>query len=180
MASPFYSKWAVMPWAHPSSLRATKCKVWQYAGRQWCLYSMLQESLELYSYFEIQKWMWTYALTCQADCVRLLAGRGMNISHEVWSLSTVIPYNIQQTQGVAAVWKCKANPTYGADLVHWTIIFGPVTRHLQGHQFYSKNNPYPTAFPYGNGMVLHFYQQQESSTTKTVHKVINKGRKAYV
>ena len=37
-------------------------------------------------------------------------------------------------------------------------------------------NPYPTAFPYGNGMVLHFYQQQESSTTKTVHKVINKGR----
>ena len=33
------------------------------------------------------------------------------------------------------------------------------------------NNPYPTAFPYGNGMVLHFYQQQESSTTKTVHKV---------
>ena len=36
-------------------------------------------------------------------------------------------------------------------------------------------NPYPTAFPYGNGMVLHFYQQQESSTTKTVHKIINKG-----
>jgi len=41
-------------------------------------------------------------------------------------------------------------------------------------------NPYPTAFPYGNGMVLHFYQQQESSTTNTVHKVINKGLKAYV
>ena len=41
-------------------------------------------------------------------------------------------------------------------------------------------NPYPTAFPYGNGMVLHFYQQQESSTIKTVHKVINKGRKTYV
>ena len=41
-------------------------------------------------------------------------------------------------------------------------------------------NPYPTAFKYGNGMVLHFYQQQESSTTKTVHKVINKGLKAYV
>ena len=40
--------------------------------------------------------------------------------------------------------------------------------------------PCPTAFPYGNGMVLHFYQQQESSTTKTVHKVINKGLKAYV
>ena len=41
-------------------------------------------------------------------------------------------------------------------------------------------NPYPTAFPYGNGMVLHFYQQQERSTTKTVHKVINKGLKTYV
>ena len=41
-------------------------------------------------------------------------------------------------------------------------------------------NPYPTAFPYGNGMVLHFYQQQKSSTTKTVHKVINKGLKRYV
>ena len=41
-------------------------------------------------------------------------------------------------------------------------------------------NPYPTAFLYGNGMVLHFYQQQESSTTKTVHKVINKRLKTYV
>ena len=41
-------------------------------------------------------------------------------------------------------------------------------------------NPYPTAFPYGNGMVLHFYQQQESSTTKTVHRIINKRLKAYV
>ena len=43
-----------------------------------------------------------------------------------------------------------------------------------------KINPYPTAFPYGNGMVLHFYQQQENSTTKTVHKVINKRLKTYV
>jgi hypothetical protein len=41
-------------------------------------------------------------------------------------------------------------------------------------------NPYPTAFPYGNGMVLYLYQQQESSTTKTVHKVINKRLKTYV
>jgi len=35
-------------------------------------------------------------------------------------------------------WKLKENPTYGADLTHWTIIFGPVTQHLGGHQFYSK------------------------------------------
>ena len=40
--------------------------------------------------------------------------------------------------------------------------------------------PYPTALPYGNGTVLHFYQQQESRTTKTVHKVINRGLKTYV
>ena len=48
------------------------------------------------------------------------------------------------------------------------------------HRCHPDINPYRTAFPYGNGMVLHFYQQQESSTTKTVHKVINKGLKTYV
>ena len=46
--------------------------------------------------------------------------------------------------------------------------------------FYVYINPYPTAFPYGNGTVLHFYQQQDSSMTKTVYKVINKGLKTYV
>ena len=46
--------------------------------------------------------------------------------------------------------------------------------------YISGINPYPMAFPYGNGMVLHFYQQQESSTTKTAHKVINKRLKTYV
>ena len=51
------------------------------------------------------------------------------------------PHTIyKKTQGVAAVWKLKENPSYGADLAHWTTIFGPVTQHLQGHQFYSKNN----------------------------------------
>ena len=53
-------------------------------------------------------------------------------------------------------------------------------RSLAGSNTPGEINPYPTAFPYGNGMVLHFYQQQESSTTKTVHKVINKGLKTYV
>ena len=51
---------------------------------------------------------------------------------------------------------------------------------LCGSTVFFHINPYPTAFPYGNGMVLHFYQQQESSMTKTVHEVINKGLKAYV
>jgi len=27
-------------------------------------------------------------------------------------------------------WKLKENPTYGADLAQWTIIFVPVTQHL--------------------------------------------------
>ena len=57
---------------------------------------------------------------------------------------------------------------------------GVLTLDLELLSKISINNPYPTAFPYGNGMVLHFYQQQESSTTETVHKVINKGLKAYV
>ena len=56
-----------------------------------------------------------------------------------------------------------------------TVIIPPVFTKIDVNV-----NPYPTAFPYGNGMVLHFYQQQESSTTKTVYKVINKGLKAYV
>ena len=59
-------------------------------------------------------------------------------------------------------------------------VMSRVTGHIATGHSASVINPYPTAFPYGNGMVLHFYQQQESSTTKTVHKVINKGLKAYV
>ena len=69
------------------------------------------------------------------------------------------------------------------------IVVNLFTLDAEGNYFFSYDfhsittlviNPYPTAFPYGNGMVLHFYQQQESSTTKTVHKVINKGLKTYV
>ena len=72
-------------------------------------------------------------------------------------------------------------------------VCGPINKNAQGEcaivvesAVYENTdvvihiNPYPTAFPYGNGMVLHFYQQQESSTTKIVHKVINKGLKTYV
>ena len=58
----------------------------------------------------------------------------------------------------------------------WTIVINTALDEYEALIY----NPYPTAFPYGNGMVLHFYQQQESSTTKTVHKVINKGLKTYV
>ena len=81
-------------------------------------------------------------------------------------------------------------PTYIDIAIHFTSNH-PHRHKMAGFYFYINRmtnilsseqaiNPYPTAFPYGNGMVLHFYQQQESSTTKTVHKVINKGLKAYV
>ena len=63
-----------------------------------------------------------------------------------------------------------------SDAVHAHKLMGPVFF----YEYTRCINPYPTAFPYGNGMVLHFYQQQENSTTKTVHKVINKGLKTYV
>jgi hypothetical protein len=55
MGSSFYLKWDVMQWAHPTSLAATKCKVCQYAGRLWHLYSVLQDSSELSSWFGNQK-----------------------------------------------------------------------------------------------------------------------------
>jgi hypothetical protein len=37
MVLTFYSKWALMQWTHPSSLKATKFKLCQYAWRQWHL-----------------------------------------------------------------------------------------------------------------------------------------------
>ena len=84
-------------------------------------------------------------------------------------------------------------PSWLRAQVQWQIVFGCTGRmsvhctvivSAQAYVYFfflqTLVNPYPTAFPYGNGMVLHFYQQQESSTTKTVHKVINKGLKTYV
>ena len=75
---------------------------------------------------------------------------------------------------VVSVQNCDRQMNRSAKPGFWTLSFDE-----QKFRF-DNFNPYPTAFPYGNGMVLHFYQQQESSTTKTVHKVINKGLKAYV
>ena len=98
------SKWVLMQWTLPSSLRATKCKVCQFVGRLWHLYSVLRELAALYSYYDIQKQMWTYAVTCNAECIRLLAGRGMNMSWVmIFEHSIAAPYSLQQTQGVAAV-----------------------------------------------------------------------------
>jgi len=55
--------------------------------------------------------------------------------------SNAAPYIVQHKELLqSCYWKLTENPTYGADLAHWTIIFGPVTLHLRGHKFYSKKN----------------------------------------
>ena len=71
-------------------------------------------------------------------------------------------------------------PATSSNVIFWGSVFGSSPSSAGEIENTVYYNPYPTAFPYGNGMVLHFYQQQESSTTKTVHKVINKGLKTYV
>jgi len=135
MDLPFYPQ---MQWTHPSSLAATKCKVCRYAGRLWHLYSVLQDSSELSSWFDIQKWMWTCAVTCCADCIRLLAGRGKNIWHQVWSFSTIIP--IQYTTNTRS---CCSLETYGKSIIWcWpcalNYYFWQVPREFQGQRFDSK------------------------------------------
>jgi len=88
--------------------------------------------------------MRTFAVTCHADCIRVLAGRGMNVCYEVRSLSTAMqPHTVYSNHKEllqSCYWKLEVNPTYNADLAHWTFIFGPVTQHLRGHQLYSKKN----------------------------------------
>ena len=81
---------------------------------------------------------------------------------EIHTAEPLVPES-SVTEFEMAIGKLKSHRSPGMDQIRAEII-----------------NPYPTAFPYGNGMVLHFYQQQESSTTKTVHKVINKRLKTYV
>ena len=79
---------------------------------------------------------------------------------------------------VASEFQTERSEEIGLDVTLWWMYLLVICDNAK--EAIRHINPYPTAFPYGNGMVLHFYQQQESSTTKTVHKVINKGLKAYV
>ena len=83
-----------------------------------------------FQFCDIYQGMWIYAVTCHADCIRLIAGRGMNICHEL-SLSTVMQthtvYSKCKKLLQSCCWKLKVNPTYGADLAHWTVILVPVT-----------------------------------------------------
>ena len=86
------------------------------------------------------------------------------------------PYRERQISEMDRVQKKAAKFAHHITSPHWETLAS--RRKLS--RICALFNHYPTAFPYGNGMVLHFYQQQESSTTKTVHKVINKGLKTYV
>ena len=74
---------------------------------------------------------------------------------------------------LCALWGCSVSLLTSSE-EKWLLV---CSAHFSPLKMEQCINPYPTAFPYGNGMVLYFYQQQESSTTKTVHKVINKGLK---
>ena len=126
---------------------------------------------------------WCYSVVNTRDAI--VTNRGLRVT-VFWKQTTV---------QVSTRWQLSNRWQYGMVCSEWPVDginawFVPeVTSALiSAREFYitcrtasrAYNNPYPTAFPYGNGMVLHFYQQQESSTTKTVHKVINKGLKTYV
>ena len=77
------------------------------------------------------------------------------------------------------------NPRIPEDLEHsieWAFAGTcyKLLEKLQKKNFRRVNaclNSYPTAFPYGNGMVLHFYQQQESSTPKLYTKSLTRDLK---
>ena len=50
--------------------------------------------------------------------------RDMTLEH-----SNTAPYSVQLLQ--SCYWKLKVNPTYGADLAQWTVIFVSVTQHCE-------------------------------------------------
>jgi len=92
----------------------------------------------------IYQGMWNFAVTCRAECIRLLVGRDMSVCQAVRSLSTSMQphtaYSKHKDFLQSCYWKLKVNPTYGAEIAHWSVIFVPVTQHLGGHQLYSKKN----------------------------------------
>ena len=102
----------------------------------------LTSATVLGSCFEIQPQMWTSAVTPCVDCIRLLAGRCMNICHEVWSFSTVMQPHTLYTKHKELLqswyWELKENATYSAHCAHWNVIFWPLKQRLWVHQFYSK------------------------------------------
>jgi hypothetical protein len=74
-------------------------------------------------------WEATFSVTSYADSIRKVAGRDMNMCHEV--MSTVMQphrvYNKHNELLQSCYWKLKVNPTYGADLAHWTYFWASDT-----------------------------------------------------
>jgi hypothetical protein len=79
--------------------------------------------------------IWTCAVTCHADCIRLLAGRGMNICHKVWSLSTVIP--IHCTTNTRSC--CSLETQEKSNIWCWPCPLDFIFIYLQGQQSYNYN-----------------------------------------
>ena len=125
--------------------------------------SLCGETIRNVTVTEIREWNVTDVVTnVSSDCC-------LNCIHSHINVSKKDKVTIMED--IHGLVKCPSECSSYTDYIHVYNHELPT-----GHHF----NPYPTAFPYGNGMVLHFYQQQESSTTKTVHKVINKGLKTYI
>ena len=121
----------------------------------------------VFRYWRTSQWKWAGLLSSWNMNVSMFCNRGF--SHGCNMPRYVMPVTVSSA---------KENGPYTFWLeMHKTHCF---KSHYDAAHRHVGFNPYPTAFPYGNGMVLHFYQQQESSTTKTIHKVINKGLKTYV
>jgi hypothetical protein len=110
----------------------------------WHLDCVLQELSTLSSCFEIQQQMWTSAQTLCVDCIRLLAGRGINICHKVWSLSTVMQphtvYNKHKELLHTCYWELTENATCSAHCARWTVIFWAIEATLVSSPLYSKKS----------------------------------------
>jgi hypothetical protein len=54
--------------------------------------------------------------------------------------SNAVPYSEQKIQGIVALMLLETEGKFqqNADPAHRTIIYWPVTKHLGGHQFYTK------------------------------------------
>ena len=61
---------------------------------------------------------------------------------------------------------------HGADLAHWTIIFGPVTQHLRGHQFYSKRRIQEPTLCHDNCKILAKMRQAYKSAVGLCQKIM--------
>jgi len=116
-----------------------------------------------------------YIQTHHAQCIRLLAGRCMNICAEEWSLSTVMEphsvYNKHKELLQSYYWKLKENQTFSADHTKWTSIFEPVTQHLRGHWICNEKNQEPN-FCHDNCKTLSKLIKGREGSAGLYHKII--------